>query len=230
MDHTKGYFDRHKPRYSQIRIQPVVDYLRGKENLSILEIGCGDAISLKRISEVTKNSTFFGIESSESYIKYWPFDKKNFICRSILEDSIESVVGKKFDLIIVPYLLHHLVGKSRSQSLKNVNKCLHSAKKMLNGGGHIIILEPTFEPYFLMTFLFYIKKIFSVFTGNRVGVFGYWNNIGPPVVSYLDQKNIKKIIYNNNLKTVKIVQNSSKPSFLMRFFKIKRGELFVVMC
>jgi len=229
MSHTKQYFDRYKPRYSEGRIAPVLAYLKGKKDFTILELGCGDAVNLKKISTVTKNVRFFGIEESEGYRKLWPFRSDDFFVRSVLEDNLEPKINQKFDFILIAYLFHHLIGRSRSQSMQNVDKCLKSAKSMLKKGGTILILEPIFEPSSLMTALFYVKKFFSLFSKNRIKVFGYWNNIGAPIVSYLSEKQLKEIIEINDLKIVEEGQKTGPSGLLIRLITTKRSDYFAVL-
>ena len=48
---------------------------------------------------------------------------------------------KNFDTVIVVMLLHHLVGNSVSENLKNLNKCLEETNKTLTKNGQLIIVE-----------------------------------------------------------------------------------------
>lgn len=229
MNHTKKYFDRYKPHYSRDRIAPALAYLKGKKDFTLIELGCGDAINLKRIAELTKNARFFGIEESEGYKESWPFQSGDFIALSVLDDNLEKKIDQKFDYVLIAYLLHHLVGKSRRQSLRNVDKCLRVAKSMLKKGGSIMIVEPVFEPSFLMTLIFYVKKICSLFSKNRIGIFGYWNNIGSPIVSYLSRKQLEEIIERNGLKIIHNKQKTGSSGLLMRFTGVKRSDFFAVL-
>ena len=45
-----------------------------------------------------------------------------------------------------------------------------------------------------MTALFYVKKTVTRITDRRVGLFGYWNNIGAPVVSYYTEPVLEEML------------------------------------
>lgn len=225
----KEYFDYYKPAYSKDRTAPVLDYLKNYHGFSICEFGVGDAVSLKEIAKVSQNAEFSGIEQSEQYLKDWPFNKKNFYIGSVLDDRFLSGIRKKFDYVLIGYTLHHLVSSSRKSSIGSVEKCLENAKKILNQDGKILILEPIFEPFWLMSILFYIKRFFCFFSVKRIGVFGYWNNIGAPVVSYLSQKKLESVIKNVDLDIELQTDNVSKKRFFQHLLGFKRLDTFLVL-
>jgi hypothetical protein len=45
-----------------------------------------------------------------------------------------------------------------------------------------------------MDCLFYVKTLLTALTTNRVQIFGEWNNIGPPVVSYYTNEELGDMI------------------------------------
>jgi len=95
----------------------------------------------------------------------------------------------------------------------------------LKENGYICILEPIFEPSFVGDLIFYIKKSVGKLTSKRVPVFGYWNNIGPPVVSYFTKGTLLKIVENlNNFEIIDIYEKELKRSFLMKLFFVKKKK------
>jgi len=113
---------------------------------------------------------------------------------SILDEKITDIVNEKYDFVIIGAVLHHLVGKNRKISKENVKLAISNALKILKTGGHLIILEPIFEPKISMDTLFYIKKFVISITNKRVPIFNYWFNIKAPLVSYLTEKELLKIL------------------------------------
>lgn len=226
---TLEYFDLYKPVYSRERAKPLVEFLKNKNNFSFCEFGCGNAVNLKEIAKVTKKVNFTGIEGSAAYGENWPFDKRDFHVCSVLDEREMKKFERKFDYVLMAHLLHHLIGHSRGESIANARKCLCIARRSLNKNGKIILLEPIFRPYFLMTLLFYIKKTFCIFSSRRVALFDQWNNLGAPVVSYFDEEHLKEVIDRVGLKIKIFKQNQSKRNTIFRIFGIKRSEVFIVL-
>ena len=73
-------------------------------------------------------------------------------------------------------------------------------------------MEPTFQPRWLMSALFYVKRLVSQVTSKRVSVFGYWNNLGEPVVSYFSHDELAHEVV--NLPDANIVVNLKKKKSL----------------
>ena len=61
-------------------------------------------------------------------------------------------------------------------------------------GGHLIVVEPTFSPAPALGLVFWVKKVVTTVTRRRIGVFGRWNNIGAPVVSYLTKDELVALL------------------------------------
>ena len=69
-------------------------------------------------------------------------------------------------------------------------QAVENSLKIVKEGGYLILLEPTFSPAVMMSALFYVKKFVTRFTTKRIGILGYWNNIGEPVVSYFTHQQL----------------------------------------
>lgn len=121
---------------------------------------------------------------------------------------------KNFDTVIVVMLLHHLVGNSVSENLKNLNKCLEEINKTLSKNGQLIIVESCVPNWF-----YKIEKILFKPTSYLIKkfmkhppAFQFTRNI---LVDYLKKNNFENI----NLKKIKqgnfILQYGIKfPTFL----------------
>ena len=121
---------------------------------------------------------------------------------------------KDFDTVIVVMLLHHLVGNSVSENLKNLDKCLEQTYKTLTKDGQLIIVESCVPNWF-----YKIEKILFKPTSYLIKkfmkhppAFQFTRNI---LVDYLKKNNFKNI----NLKKIRqgnfILQYGIKfPTFL----------------
>lgn len=190
---TVDYFDSHLPEYSDKRsvyIEDVLNRLANEES-SLVDIGCGAGTLLKQIEKNTPIRKFCGIDLSEKILEKC---KERVNCDvylgSICDADFMGSVPEKYDFAIVASVLHHLIWKNRIQSMAFAKQAVENSLKVVKAGGYLILLEPTFRPAFMMSALFYVKKLVTKFTTERVGVFGYWNNIGEPVVSYFTHQQL----------------------------------------
>jgi SAM-dependent methyltransferase len=185
---TERYFEKYTPEYSLNRYKEVVEFLRADTHAgsSLLDVGCGSGNVLKLLVENTPVNEVAGIDVSRTYL-----DKcaalvpgcKTYLA-SILDKDLQAIVGRQFRYVLVGAVLHHLIGRSRSESLAYAREGLRGAWSLVEPGGALILVEPTFRPRWLMNLLFYVKRLVSKFTSRRVSLLGRLNNLGEPVVSY----------------------------------------------
>ena len=227
---TTDYFDENTPEYSIERYLPFLDMVKklSIDGASIADIGCGTGNILKLISENTGINDLTGIDISDNYLKK---ANENTGCTtfnaSILESDFSDVVSKRFDFVVVGAVLHHLIDSSRGKSRALAIRALQNAMAILKPGGHLVLLEPIFSPQISMDLVFYIKKLVSRFSSDRIGLFGYWNNIGEPVVSYYDRKQL--VDFMTHLPGSELVYeyyNPHKIALIMRLAGIyKKGDI-----
>jgi len=99
-----------------------------------------------------------------------------------------------FDYVTVGSVLHHIVGRTRRRSRALAAQALQNAWSLVAPGGILAVVEPTFSPSISMTALFYVKRFFARFTGDRIVLLKRFdNNIGPPVVSYLLPRQLRAL-------------------------------------
>ncbi|MDH5325920.1 MAG: hypothetical protein OEY58_10695 [Gammaproteobacteria bacterium] len=71
--------------------------------------------------------------------------RKRIIC-----DSVENLAGYKeekgcYDVVFFNWLLHHLVGDSYSETIKNIKSCISESKHLLSARGRISIFENNYD-------------------------------------------------------------------------------------
>lgn len=111
---------------------------------------------------------------------------------SILQPDLAQKVNRQFGYVLVGAVLHHLVLKTRAESFELSKQALSNAWSLVKEGGCLIVMEPTFKPRFTMSLVFHVKRIVSAITSERVALFGYWNNLGEPVVSYMSHEHVRR--------------------------------------
>ncbi len=187
-EHTQRYFDENTPAYSLGRYKEVVEFLRADATAgsSLLDVGCGSGNILKLIARNTPVNHLAGIDVSRAYLDQCadavPGCETHLA--SILDKDLQARIGRRYRFVLVGAVLHHLVGHSRPQSLEHARAGLLGAWSLVEAGGGLILMEPTFRPQWLMSALFHVKRLVSRVTSGRVSLFGHWNNLGEPVVSY----------------------------------------------
>jgi 2-polyprenyl-3-methyl-5-hydroxy-6-metoxy-1,4-benzoquinol methylase len=231
---TVDYFDSHLPEYSDKRSVYIEDVLNrlATEESSLVDIGCGAGTLLKQIEKNTPIRKFCGIDLSEKILEKCKERVNCDIYRgSICDAEFMRNIPEKFDFAIVASVLHHLIWKNRKQSMEFAKQAVENSLKVVKDGGYLILLEPTFHPAFMMSALFYVKKLVTKFTTKRVGILGYWNNIGEPVVSYFtDQQLIAMLASIDGCEIYETFAERQGISWVIRMAGIwGRANSFVVL-
>ena len=117
--------------------------------------------------------------------------------------DIPESIGN-FDTTIVVMLLHHLVGKSVSENLENLDKCLKQIHKTLIKNGKLIIVESCVPNWFYL-----IEKLLFKPTSFLINKF-----MKHPPAFQFTQEILKKYLTNNNYENI-------------NFKKIKQGKFIL---
>ena len=105
-----------------------------KNNVNVLDIGCGPAEILDSLTKVN----YFGYDINSNYINYAKKKYKGkgkFFCKKFTSKDIKNL--PKFDHILLLGILHHL-------NDQEINKLMKLIKKVLKKEGNIITEDPIF--------------------------------------------------------------------------------------
>jgi 2-polyprenyl-3-methyl-5-hydroxy-6-metoxy-1,4-benzoquinol methylase len=116
--------------FTSYKIKLIYDLNKKKKNINILDFGCGAGSSLKIIPEYFKFSEFWGYDVSKKFINKIKKQNKKFK----LTSNLKKIPTKKFDLILISNVLHHV-------DKKNHCKILSYCRKFLNDSGVLYIFE-----------------------------------------------------------------------------------------
>ncbi len=219
-----AYFDRTTPIYNVKRLERTVEIIKlhraGKQ--SLLEIGCGTGSALEFIKSQTGLDDLCGIDISKRSLDE---ARKRVDCHtfagSILDRTLAAKIDKRYDFVIVSSVLHHLVGGTRGESRKNAVLAVSNALRLLNRGGFLIVGETTFRTSAAMTALFYIKRLTTRFSRDRIHIGGREYNIGAPVVSFYSNDQVIDIIKSaEGTEIVDVHISKIKPRLFWRLFFI----------
>jgi SAM-dependent methyltransferase len=195
---TVAYFDDHVPEYSTWRLDFPAEFIsrHRKPDSAIVDLGCGAGNTLAHLRDATGVERLCGIDVSERLLERTREEAPGAETRlgSILDDALVEEIGPRFDFAVIAAVLHHLIGRTRGQSRQLAFQAVENALGLLRPGGHLIVVDEAFSPVRVVDALFYVKKGLTRITSERVGLFGYWNNIGPPVVSYYSESVLRSMV------------------------------------
>jgi SAM-dependent methyltransferase len=212
---TAAYFDAYIPEYSLERLAHVVDFLRRRAapEASLIDLGCGTGNTLAELQAATPVADVAGLDVSARCLAR---TRERLGCvtyhGSIFDPGIVDAVGRRFDFALLAAVLHHLIGRTRTESRRYAQRALENAARLLLPGGHLLVLEPIFYPPRAMDAVFYVKKAVSRVTTHRVPILGYWNNIGAPVVSYYTNEELEEMV--TSVDGLEIVERHAEPALL----------------
>lgn len=227
---TVQYFDNYVPDYSDKQskhVDAVIEnFIRpfAGQNSSLVEIGGGTGSLLRLLLDKTDLKDLCAIDVSKNSLRIC---KQRSGCEtyvgSICDAEFVRQLPRQFDFATVSFLLHHLIGKSRSQSLIFARQAIENSLKLVRPGGYLIVFEPLFGPESAMTRVFYAKKFTTRFISKRLPLFGRANNLGEPVVSYLTEEQMLAILESNaDCELCAAYADEAQPTRLMQWAGIRR--------
>jgi SAM-dependent methyltransferase len=196
---TVQYFDSHVPEYSEERLQFAADALKAlidsPAEASLVDLGCGAGNTLRYLAERADIRTLYGVDVSEKLLARAQAQVNcHTLNHSLLDPRLTEIIDRQFDVAVLAAVLHHLIGRTRTASRRLAEQAVDTAWRLVKPSGHLVVVEPVFYPRAAMTAVFYVKKLVSSFTSERVALYGYWNNIGAPVVSYYGNEQLLEMI------------------------------------
>lgn len=159
----------------------VLDWLKQKNfkrKIEICEFGGGSGQLLNQIRKRYSNASFTVSEIIEDYKEYLASKEIKFVKTSILDSKFPE---KSFDVLIIRDVLHHLVGKTYTETRNNQKSAFKQLKRLISPGGAIFIEEIVNESRAATVIIYYLSKINSI-----IGIKNTALHISPnAVVSFL---------------------------------------------
>jgi len=146
--------------------------------LSILDLGCGNGKTIRKLLEITKDKVFIkGMDFSEEMLNEASKHLKNFKNVQLIHADIKSFLdeeiknNKKYDIIIIINTLHNLSSKVQ------IFRILDESKKILKEKGYLIFdIRNSFNPFINLSYKKNLKKGFYFFTLSFIEVVRYLKN------------------------------------------------------
>ena len=230
---TVEYFDQYVPEYSLERFNFCLEFIKSHANADskLIDIGCGTGNILCYVRDQTPVRNLCGIDVTTNYVEKTKERVGNALLGSILDTDFIKNITERFDFVLLGAVLHHLVGNTRKQSRHYAEIAIENSLRLIKKSGYLIIVEPVFYPSFVMDLLFYIKRFVIKFTSGRIQIFGKYNNIGAPLVSYYTNEDLLKMIERPGL--CKIVEYNVNEELLSLIFRAagitRRTETTIVV-
>ena len=219
---TTAYFEHHVPEYSLRHARRAVQLIHaaGPRDAALVDIGCGVGTVLALLAETSPGITrFVGFDVSAACLELTRQRVDAELHQASILDpaTIERFRGQ-FDFALMAAVLHHLVGSTRRRSRRIAETAIANSLVLLKPGGYLVIAEPTFVPSAALGALFWVKSLSARLTSRRLPIGGYWNNIGPPVVSYYGPDQLRALVA--GVPAAEIVSTDSVPQRLNRLGQI----------
>ena len=223
------YFDVHCHDYHPRRLRAAVRWVGRlrRPGDSLFDVGCGTGLVLEAMRDAGVerlagcDPAGAALEQAGSRVG---FDAHR---GSILDDGFVATLGRH-RFVTMAAVLHHVVGRSRSDSRAQAVQATRNALSLVGPRGRLIVVEPTYAPGWLMTVLFWLKRAAIAVTGNRRLELGRWNNLGAPLVSYYSPDEIDEIVREAGGKVIRHRDRDARLRRLPRLAGV-RGRWFTTV-
>ncbi len=196
-EQTEAYFDRRRAEYPVHRFEFAAAALReqGRAGGTLLDVGCGTGNTLEYLRDTAGIRQLAGIDVSRRCVAR---TRSRLGCRawqgSILDRALAERFDGEFDVVVVAAVLHHLVGPTRTRSRELARTALIHCLRMVRPGGLLVVIEPVFEPRWVMDAVFHVKRMIGTVARGRVELLSQANNLGPPVVSFYSEGELRELL------------------------------------
>ena len=194
---------------------------------TVFDIGCGTGLVLEAMQEAGI-SDLAGCDTAARALEI-AADRVTFDAHlgSILDDEFVAGVGR-YRFVTMAAVLHHVVEPTRKASREAAEHAVRNALAMVGPRGRLIIMEPTYRPRWVMTVLFWAKRILVRVFGNRRLELGKWNNLGAPVVAYYSPAEVVSMVEAAGGKVIRQRDREARLRRLPRLVGV-RGRWFTTV-
>jgi hypothetical protein len=233
MKDVQQFFNAHAHHHAYHRkpdfYVPLAQILRNIGNgrkLRILDMGSGDGSFITEMINLQVLANFVGTDISKSMIEISNAGLKSPSVHLLVSDGFKIPFRKdlKFDVIHIDSVLHHLIGRSVSQSTSMAFKMLRLLSSMLYDKGIIIVEEFYYNSYLLRHFtsstIFYVLKFLNAFHFDLSKIS---DEIVPGLeVNFFDEEQIGRLLQDfgkvDVIKRIPMEVSSHKRIFLLKEF------------
>jgi SAM-dependent methyltransferase len=174
MNENKSFFDSHghvhfynKDPYYYLPILKEIEKKIPNRGISVLDVGCGNGSFIRALVMTDVPANIVGFDNSEAMLRMAKKDLKNTNAEIIMADGLNMPIRTDmvFDIVHIDSVLHHLIGKTRSQSRSLVVKMLNILAKKLSNEGSLIVEEVYYDSHIIPSItsfiVFYSLKLLN---------------------------------------------------------------------
>ena len=130
---VKSFFDSHfhkyvdKPDFYSIIAREIQSVYSNARNLKLLDVGCGDGRFIRALVNEGIKGDYVATDLSYNMLSEATVNLKGYDVKLFLADGFELPLtdSVKFDVIHIDSVLHHLIGRTRGESMNLVDKMLN---------------------------------------------------------------------------------------------------------
>lgn len=238
---VKSYFDMHAHNHTYHKDPgfyiPIINHIRkigSDEKIRILDLGCGDGSFIKGMIGADIRADFIGTDVSHVMVNMAKKNLYDHKTKLFVADGFNLPLraGIKFNLIHLDSVLHHLIGKTRSESMHLVNRMIDLLTHLLSENGILVVEEMYYVSYLIpgitSSIIFYGLKLLNLLHLDVSKIMSTFQ-LGLEV-NFLHDKEIEALLktYGNKVSLVK--KDPTKVPVLYRFFLLRTfGHISYIM-
>lgn len=135
---TDDMFDE---RWEMITSSIAMDFPEG--DFTFLDLGGGNGVFSDRLLAAYPKAKCVLLDNSELLLHRNTKNPRKETILASIEDMNEKLGDKRFDIIFINWLLHHLVADSYSKTKYNSEFAIKSSRDLLKEGGRVAVFENT---------------------------------------------------------------------------------------
>jgi 2-polyprenyl-3-methyl-5-hydroxy-6-metoxy-1,4-benzoquinol methylase len=152
MKATKSYFDMHSHHHAYHKDPnfyiPIINHIKRiktYDKIRILDVGCGDGTFINSMIRAGINAFFLGSDISSAMVTTAKEKVNHQGVDLLVADGFRLPIKPeiKFDVIHIDRVLHHLTGKTISNSIELANQMIELLIKRLSINGLLVVEEKT---------------------------------------------------------------------------------------
>lgn len=187
-----NHFNSYGESYRSLRYYAYTPLLRfitdskaafnSKTLTSVMEIGCGGGVFLKKLSkDLPQLEMLVGIDISKALLKQ--FESLDYIEAILADASFLPIREGSFDLSVTVSLLHHVVDTTPELSRKKALTTLRELLRVSRSKGFVMINEePVSRSRFISVATFWLTRLYSLMSSRA------------PIVNFLTPFDIQNLI------------------------------------
>lgn len=167
-----------------------------KDSSKVLEIGCGARFTYR----VDRGVEVYGLDLVHDMIHF--LKKRHPASCGIVGSALHlPFKDDTFNLVVANALLHHLVGKSPSDCIKNIKVALEEMNRVVKSNGFVLVRELISRSRMLSYFMFYVTYVCA-----KLGININFLDIHDKVITYfMDRRTFEELSLKAKFK-VKVIE------------------------